>query len=67
MQAQLWKWTTMVGIGAGLMIVYRDVKQRAALLRQAVTDDDRLNEALEESFPASDPVAHTPLVGSKVR
>lgn len=66
MRAQLWKWTTTLGVGAGLMLVYREVRQRAELLRQAVTDDGRLDETIEDSFPASDPAAQTPLIGSKV-
>lgn len=67
MRARLWKWTSMIGVGAALMIVYRELRERAILLRQAATDDDRLTETIEDSFPASDPGSYTPVVGARGR
>lgn len=54
------RWVSMLGMGAVLALVYREVRQRAALLRQAMTEDDRVTQALEDTFPASDAVSYTP-------
>jgi hypothetical protein len=54
------RWISMLGVGAVLALVYREVRQRAELLRQAITEDDRVTQALEDTFPASDAVSYTP-------
>lgn len=54
------KWISMLGVGAVLGLIYREVRQRAALLREAMTEDDRVTQALEDTFPASDAVSYTP-------
>ncbi len=59
------KWTALASV-AGALFVYRSVKQRVAILRQALTDDEMLTSELEDSFPASDPPSHTPTLGSQV-
>lgn len=66
MRAMAWKWATLIGAGSAAVIVYREVRQRAELLRQMMADDRCLDEALEDSFPASDPVSRSPLAGTKV-
>ena len=53
-------WISMLGVGAVVALVYREVRQRAALLREAITEDDRVTQALEDTFPASDAVSYTP-------
>jgi hypothetical protein len=59
------KWTALASV-AGALLVYRSVKQRVAILRQALTEDEMLTSELEDSFPASDPPSHTPTLGSQV-
>ncbi len=65
--SQIWKWTAVVGV-TGALLVYRSVRQRLQILHRAFTqhDEDMLNEALDESFPASDASSHTPTVGPQV-
>lgn len=59
------KWTALASV-AGALLVYRSVKQRVAILRRALTDDEMLTSELEDSFPASDPPSHTATLGSQV-
>jgi hypothetical protein len=59
------KWTALASL-AGALIVYRAVRQRVAILREALTEDEMLTSELEDSFPASDPPSHTPTLGSQV-
>lgn len=59
------RWTALASV-AGALLVYRSVKQRVAILRRALTDDEMLTSELEDSFPASDPPSHTATLGSQV-
>lgn len=59
------KWMALAGV-AGAILVYRAVSQRVAILHQALTEDEMLTSELEDSFPASDPPSHTPVLGSQV-
>ncbi|MEO8481625.1 MAG: hypothetical protein ABI634_05395 [Acidobacteriota bacterium] len=59
------KWTALASV-AGALLVYRSVRQRVAILRQALTEDEMLTSELEDSFPASDPPSHTPTLGSQI-
>ena len=62
---QALKWTALAGV-AGALLVYRAIRQRVTILRQALTEDEMLTSELEDSFPASDPPSHTPTLGSQV-
>lgn len=62
---QALKWTALASV-AGALLVYRAIRQRVTILRQALTEDEMLTSELEDSFPASDPPSHTPTLGSQV-
>jgi hypothetical protein len=62
---QALKWTALASVASALL-VYRAIRQRVTILRQALTEDEMLTSELEDSFPASDPPSHTPTLGSQV-
>ena len=59
------KWTALAGV-VGVLLVYRSVKQRLVILRQALSGDDMLTRELEDSFPASDAPSHTATTGARI-
>jgi hypothetical protein len=64
--SQLWKWTALAGASAAVL-VYVSVRQRVSMLREMMShEDERVTEALEESFPASDPPSQTPTIGPQL-
>jgi len=62
---QLIRRTALASV-TGALLVYRSVKQRVVILRQALTEDELLTSELEDSFPASDPPSHAATLGSQV-
>jgi hypothetical protein len=60
------KWGLIAGAAVAVVAA---VRARQTYRQASVEDahqEDRLNEALEDSFPASDPPAHTPTMASAV-
>lgn len=49
----------VVGAAVAGASVVRAIKQTASRRRDAQSRDELLNEAIDESFPASDPPSHT--------
>ena len=62
---QLIRRTALASV-TGALLVYRSVKQRVVILRQALTEDELLTSELEDSFPASDPPSHAATLGSQL-
>jgi len=60
------RWGLLMGVGAALGMVVHTLRRRRATLRDHAVQDERVTEASDESFPASDPPSHTPTVGSQV-
>jgi hypothetical protein len=56
-----WIWAAVAGVAFGVLIV-RKLRSEASP-RFA---DDQVTNASEDSFPASDPPALTPMIGSQV-
>ena len=59
------KSTSTTGAVAAMKIVLGELRERARLLRQAIHEDDRMNESFEELFPTSDTAPRSSVVGSK--
>ena len=60
------KWGMLIGTGAALGMTFLTMRRRNAYQLAEAYRDDRVTEASDESFPASDPPSHTPTIGSSV-
>ena len=59
-----WLCAALLGAGAAGLTVMLVQRRRQARLDAA--NDARIDEASEDSFPASDPPSHTPTLGPKL-
>jgi hypothetical protein len=61
------KWGMLVGVGAALGVTFHTMRRRRARLHEGrLRRDQRVTEASDESFPASDPPSHTSTIRSSV-
>ena len=60
-------WLTIIGAGVASALAYRVVRQQLEFVEACARDEDRLNETLDDSFPASDPPSFTPAAASTAR
>ena len=53
-----WRFVRLAILGASLYAITRYFKGKTRASQRATTENEKLDESLEETFPASDPVAH---------
>jgi hypothetical protein len=59
-------WASVLTVGVATVFAYKTVRRILGNSAQAAHDDAMVNDALDASFPASDPPSYTPTSGSRV-
>jgi hypothetical protein len=60
-------WVTILGAGVASAVAYHFIRQQIEFAEACARDEERLNETLDDSFPASDPPSFTPAAASTAR